>query len=220
MPCMPARRRAVELGATRGRTAVVNIGRELDDAIRNLGLSYAAIGRDVGMSGWQVARVARGEVANLTIVHASELAAAVGLELSVRSFPTGRPLRDVAHLAVLERLRRQLHPSLTWRTEVPDSIGGDLRAWDATISAVSWQAAVEAEIRLRDIQALDRRIALKRRDSSIELVILLVANTRHNRAILASHGDSLAASFPFPGRRALELLRAGAAPEASAIVVV
>lgn len=217
---MPARRRAVELGATRGRGAVVNLGRELDEAIRNLGLSYAAVGRDVGLSGWQVARVARGEVANLTVVTASELMAAVGLDLSVRAFPTGRPLRDVAHLALLGRLRRELHPGLIWRTEVPVASGRDLRAWDATITATAWQAAVEAEMRLRDIQALDRRIALKRRDSSIELVILLVANTRHNRAILASHGDSLAASFPFPGRRALELLRAGAAPEASSIVVI
>jgi hypothetical protein len=220
VPPMPPRRRAVELGATRGRAAVINIGRELDDAIRNLGLSYAAIGRDVGLSGWQVARVARGEVANLTIVQASELMAAVGLELSVRAFPTGRPLRDVGHLAILERLRRQLHRDLTWRTEVPVSTGGDLRAWDATISAARWLVAVEAEVRLRDIQALDRRIALKRRDSSIELVILLVANTRHNRMVLASLGDSLAGSFPFPGRRALELLRAGVAPEASAIVVL
>lgn len=220
MATMPARRRAVEVGATRGRAAVVNLGRELDGAIRSLGLSYAAVGRDIGLSGWQVARVARGEVANLKIVQASELMAAVGQELSVRAFPTGRPLRDVAHLAVLERLRRQLHPSLTWRTEVPVSTGGDLRAWDATISASRWLAAVEAEVRLGDFQALDRRIALKQRDSSIELVILLVANTRHNRAILASHGESLAASFPFPGRRALELLRAGAAPEASAIVVI
>ena len=217
---MPARRRAVELGAARGRAAVVNLGRELDEAIRNLGLSYAAIGRDVGLSGWQVARVARGEAPKLTVVQASELMAAVGLELSVRAYPTGRPLRDVAHLALLDRFRRSLHPSLTWRTEVPVSGHGDLRAWDATITAAAWQAAVEAEVRLRDIQALDRRIALKQRDASMEIVILLVSNTRHNRATLASIGASLAASFPFPGRRALELLRAGAAPEGNANVLL
>jgi hypothetical protein len=215
---MPARRRAVVLGAARGRAAVTSLGRELDDAIRNHGLSYAAVARDVGLSDSQVGRVARGLVPDLTIIRASELLAAVGLELSVRAFPTGRPLRDTAHLELLERLRARLHPSLGWRPESPVAGPGDLRAWDAVISASGWRIAVEAETRLRDVQALERRLELKQRDGNVDVVLLLVRDTRHNQSMLRSLGSALDGRFPLDGRRALELLGAGVNPGASAIV--
>jgi hypothetical protein len=75
----------------------------------------------------QVGRVARGLAPGLTIVQASELLASAGLELSVRADPTGRPLRDRAHLALLERLRLRIHPSLTWQREVPVTGPPDLQ---------------------------------------------------------------------------------------------
>jgi hypothetical protein len=217
---MPARRRAIDLGAARGRDAVASLARELDDAIRSHGLSHAAVGRDVGLSGSQVGRVARGLAPGLSIVRASELLAAVGLELSVRVYPTGRPLRDTGHLALLERLRCVLHQSLTWRTEVPVAGGGDLRAWDAMIGSVEWRIGVEAETRLHDIQAIERRIALKQRDGSVGVAMLLLANTRHNRTVVRSLGSALTASYPLPSRRALELLAAGVNPAANSIVLL
>ena len=208
------------MGAARGRTAVANVGRELDEAIQNLGLSYAAVGRDVGLSDSQVGRVARGLAPSLTIIQASELLAAVGLDLSVRAFPTGRPLRDHRHLALLERLHARIHSSLTWQTEVPVSGSGDLRAWDALIGGADWTQAVEAETRLKDVQALERRIALKLRDGAVDTVVLLVWNTRHNVTTLRSLGSALEAAFPMPGRRALELLSAGVNPGASTLIVL
>lgn len=196
------------------------VGRELNDAIRNQGLSYAAVGRDVGLSDVQVGRVARGLAPALTIRQASELLASVGQELSIRSYPTGRPLRDRAHLALLDRLRRCLHPSLTWRVEVPVTGPSDLRAWDAVISGSAWRRPVEAESRLGDFQALERRVTLKQRDGQMEHVILLVADTRHNRTMLRSLGTSLDSQFPLPGRRALELLAAGVDTGGSSIVLL
>lgn len=208
------------MGVARGRAAVANVGRELDEAIQNLGLSYTAVGRDVGLSDSQVGRVARGLSPSLTIVQASELLAAVGLDLSVRAYPTGRPLRDHRHLALLDRLRVRLHPSLTWRSEVPVAGSGDLRAWDALIGGVDWSQAVEAETRLRDVQALERRIALKLRDGAVDTVLLLIWNTRHNLTTLRSLGSALEAAFPMPGRRALELLAAGVNPGASTLILL
>ena len=196
------------------------VGRELGDGIQNQGLSYVAVGRDLGLSGVQVGRVARGLAPDLTIVQASELLASVGLELSVRAYPTGRPVRDRSHLALLERLRVCLHPSLAWRTEVPVTGPLDLRAWDAVIGGPGWRQAVEAETRLGDIQALERRIALKQRDGQIVQLVLLVANTRHNRTVLRSIEPSLDGQFPLPGRRAVELLRAGVNPGASSVVLL
>lgn len=196
------------------------MARELRDGIRNQGLSYAAVGRDVGLSGEQVSRVARGRAPELTIVQASELLASVGQELSVRAYPTGRPLRDVPQLQLLARLRGRVHPSLGWHAEVPVTGPPDLRAWDVVLSGQTWRRPVEAESRLGDFQALERRITLKQRDGHMEHVILLVAKTRHNRTALRSLGAAVLSQFPFPGERALELLAAGFAPEASTIVLL
>lgn len=217
---MPTRRRVIDAGAARGRAAVLNIGRELDAAIRGQGLSYAAVGRDIGLSDVQVSRVARGLAPSLTIVQASELLASVGQELSVRSFPTGQPLRDRGHLALLERLRARLHRTLGWRMEVPVMGSPDLRAWDAMILGTSWRRPVEAETRLGDVQALGRRLALKQRDGGEDVLVLLIADTRHNRIVLRSIGSLMVEQFPLPGRRALELLAAGVDPSQSSMILV
>jgi hypothetical protein len=217
---MPARRRVVELAAARGREAVLEIGRELDMAIQNLGLSYAAVGRDVGLSGPQVARVAHGQAPALTIVQASELMASVGLDLSIRSYPTGRPLRDSIQTTLLERFHARLHSSLGWRTEVPVGPAGDLRAWDAVITGEHWRMAVEAETRLRDWQALERRLALKLRDSTVDGILLVVWDTKGNRAALRALGAATHGTFPVAGKRALELLAAGANPGGSSLIVL
>jgi hypothetical protein len=103
---------------------------------------------------------------------------------------------------------------------VPLEIRGDLRAWDATISGEGWSVGVEAEMRPRDLQALRRRIALKQRDGEMPIVILLLADTRHNRALVREHADDLSDSFPLSGARALELLRAGASPTATPIILL
>jgi hypothetical protein len=46
------------------------------------------------------------------------------------------------------------------------------------------RTAIELEMRLRDVQALRRRIDLKRRDDPTERFVLLVADTRSNRLVL------------------------------------
>jgi len=217
---MSAKRRVVMLGEARGREAVRFVAREIDDSIRNLGLTYSAVGADVGLSGSQVSRIARGQSPDLSIAQATTLLASVGLDLSLRTFPAGRPLRDQAHLDLLERLRIRLHPSLTWRTEVPVAVAPDLRAWDAVIGGDSWQDGVEAEVRLRDAQALERRVALKQRDGAVDAVVLLVWDTRHNRDALDAIGAGLQAAFPLAGRAALERLAAGKNPGGNALILL
>jgi len=183
-------------------------------------LTYSAVGADVGLSGSQVSRIARGQSRDLSIAQATTLLASVGLDLSLRTFPTGRPLRDQAHLHLLERLRARLHPSLSWRTEVPVAAAPDLRAWDAVVGGDSWREGVEAEVRLRDAQALERRVALKQRDGSVDGVILLVWDTRHNREALDSVGAGLHVAFSIAGRTALERLAAGRNPGGNALILL
>lgn len=105
-------------------------------------------------------------------------------------------------------------------TEVPLPAAGDPRAWDCVLGLDPTETPVEAETRLRDLQALDRRCALKQRDGHADVVILLVSDTAHNRAVLAEHREDLRASFPLDTRQVMVALRAGRTPEANGIVVL
>jgi hypothetical protein len=140
---------------------------------------------------------------------------------------------------LLERLRAVISPTLSWRTEVPLPNPGDQRAWDAMIvgharsggptsdgpgtDAVgirSFRVGIEAETRPRDAQALQRRLALKRREGGVDHVIVLLAATRGNRAFLREAWPALAADFPVSARDVIKALAAAGDPAGSAIVVM
>jgi hypothetical protein len=149
--------------------------------------------------------------------------AVVGLDLSIRTYPAGDPIRDRAQLALLERFRQRLHPGLRWRTEVPLPIDGDLRAWDADIRGTDprrWRARIEAETLIGDGQALERKLALKLRDDPGGHLILLVADTRGNRRALAALSPGLASLLPHNTREILTSLGAGREPAGNGIVVM
>jgi hypothetical protein len=157
---------------------------------------------------------------NVTVRQLTTACAAVGLKFAGRPYLDGDPVRDAGHARLLERLHAEVPTRAPWRTEVPISNGGDARAWDAQLTLGGVVIAIEAEMRLADIQALDRRIALKRRDSGVDLVILLVADTVGNRRALGAHRESLRASFPLDTRAVLAALRDGRPPTSSGIVVL
>jgi hypothetical protein len=106
------------------------------------------------------------------------------------------------------------------RTEVPLPIQGDLRAWDQMILGAGEPIGVEAETRLTDTQAVERKIALKMRDGGIGRVLLVVSSTRGNRLALREAGIAFHTSFPIPGRVALRALEEGRDPGGSAVILV
>jgi hypothetical protein len=165
-------------------------------------------------------RIESGKVPDVGVVRLGSMLSVVGLELSMRAFPGGSPLRDAGHAALLMKVRASLHPDLGWSIEVPLPHPGDRRAWDALIRGRDWRYGVEAETHPTDGQALARRLELKSRDGDVDGVILVLPATRHTRAFLHAAGDLLAPVFPVPGRRCLELLRAGVDPGGGAIVVL
>jgi transcriptional regulator with XRE-family HTH domain len=193
---------------------------ELRDVRIATGLSQAALGSALGVSHAKVGRIERAEHLGASLVDLARLSSVLGMDLSVRVFPAGDPLRDAAQLALLEQLRRRLHPSLTLRTEVPLPIAGDRRAWDAMVRGLGWRLAVEAETRLRDAQATARRIALKARDGAVDQVVLVLADTRRNREALKVARESLREAFPLDSRAMLAALGAGMDPGAGGIVVL
>jgi transcriptional regulator with XRE-family HTH domain len=215
-----ARERKLERGRRRARAALVSTGGELHEARLGAALTQTDVGDAVGISHAEVSRIERGIALRVPYETLAMLAAVLGMDLSLRTFPAGDPIRDVAQLALLARLRGLLPAGLGWRTEVPLAIPGDQRAWDAVIEGRGWRVPVEAETRLRDVQALSRRLGLKRRDDRQEVVILLVADTRHNRRVLRLAGPDLTAAFPTPGRAVLEALLKGETPRANGILLL
>jgi len=217
---MAPKERAVDRGSRRGRQITAELGRELRGARLSSGLTQGVVGRPCGMSASYVGKIERGEARSVSIVRYARLCSVLGLDLTVKAYPAGDPLRDAGHVALLGRLRARIHPSWTWRTEVPMPLSGDLRAWDALMSGFGTRIGVEAESRPRDFQAVDRRLALKKRDGAVDHVLLLLADTRANRTLMRDLGDALRANYPIDGRAALAALAAGRDPGGSAIVIL
>lgn len=217
---MGSRKRAIDIGTARGRAITATVLSELQNARLDRGLGGTDIARAVGLSPAQYSRIERGLTASVSIQQASILLAAVGLELSVRAYPRGEPLRDAAHVALLERFRVRIHRRLRFRTEVPFPSPDDRRAWDALVSDANWRNGVEAETRPRDRQALERRLALKLRDGDVTSMSLLLLDSRHNRDFVRANREVLLERFPVPGRRALELLGAGVDPAGNSLILL
>lgn len=195
------------------------MGDEFREARIAAGLSQREVGVAVGRSHTEIGRIERGVVAGVPYELLVVIAAALGLDLPLRAFPNGDPVRDAAQLALLARWRKLLPPTLRHRTEVPLGIPGDHRAWDEVVVGPGWSLPVEAETRLRDTQALRRRLALKCRDADVDRMILVVADTRHNRHVLRLSAADFAEAFPVRTRDALQALRGGTRPAGSAIVI-
>jgi hypothetical protein len=178
------------------------------------------VGAAAGVSRTTAWRIEQGTATEVSLSSFGRVAAAVGLDASLRLFPAGDPIRDAAHVALLGRLRARINSSLRWRTEVPLPIAGDRRAWDATIAGLGFVIGVEAETRIRDLQAVSRRVNLKQKDGGLDHVILLVSETRANRDALRLGEADLREAFPVSQRDCLRALREGRDPGGSAIMVL
>lgn len=189
---MPTVDRLLQRGAQRGARALRTIGEEYRDKRVAVGVSQAEVARAMGVSRSTYTRIEGGDAVGLSIIRASQAAAVLGLDLAVRVYPGGSPLREKASLERLSRFLVHVASPLTCATEVPlptRSYGvPEQRAWDALITGAGKPTGVELEMRLRDAQALERRLALKRKDDPVRFV-LLVANTRSNREVLREYPD-------------------------------
>jgi len=218
---MGATEHALTTGTRRATLIRNDIGLEIRRARLAHGLCQDLVAKSARVSRSQLSRIERGEAPRVSILALARLVAVLGLELSVRAYPVGQPIRDAAHRALLDRLQARVGPFATWRYERPIGGPGDLRAWDAAIELGGCHIGVEAETRVGDIQALQRRIQLKLRDDPSEAVaILLLAATRHNRSVVRSNWAALRSDFPVDGSAALDALTAGEHLGGNAIVML
>lgn len=222
---MAAIERVVDRATLAAVQALRTISREVRMARLAHGLSQAAVARGAGMSQSQLSRFERGVGAPPEVDRIARLCAVVGLELSLRVHPAGPPLRDAAHVALLGRLRQTASADFRWSNEVPLPIVGDRRAWDSVGRAghagrALIEVFLDAETRLFDAQAVIRRVTLKKRDTGNVRVVLLVRDSRGNRAAAHAARDLIREAFPVPGDVALAALQEGRDPGGDAFLML
>jgi transcriptional regulator with XRE-family HTH domain len=116
---VPSVDRPVHRGTRRGLRSLQQIGEETRDARIQAAMSQAVLGKAVGLSQPQISRMERAQLRNLSVLDASRTASVLGLDLVVRLYPGGTPLRDAAQADRLRRILKHVRAPLTYRIDVP-----------------------------------------------------------------------------------------------------
>jgi len=194
----------------------LELGGGIRQARRAAGLTQTVVARRGKLSQATVSRIERGATA-ASVDDLAALASVVGLDLVVKLYPGGSPVRDAAHVRIMSRLKALLPAAMRLAAEVPIPIPGDQRAVDAMVVDPPLRVGFELESRLLDAQGLARRVALKQRDARLARMVLVVPDTPANRAAAASGQATLDAGFPVGHRATLAALRAGELPKRNGI---
>lgn len=218
---MAVRQGPIELGNDDARMAASGIGTELRSARIALGMSQPEAAKAAGISSSQLSRLERGDNQEPSLRAICRVGRVLGLSLWARLYPAGSPVRDAGQQRVLDRFLAMPAAPITTDREVVLPITGDLRAWDASLSDSVAVAFVDAESRLGDVQALERRLQLKLRDDPrSRTLILVVARSRHNAEVLAGQREALRSLLPLDGPAIAKALREGRLPPASGLIVI
>ena len=212
-PAARARRRAVaQLDELVGDLRATRIA---------LGLSQHSVAAAAGISRASLSRLERTQLDRLPLPDLAAIAAVLGLDLRIGAWPAGDPLRDGVQVRLLDALRRRLHSSLGWRTEVPLPGAGERRAWDAVITANEGSVGVEGISRFGAADATIRRVNLKLADDArIARAILVVNDTVRNRAALRAALATVRADFPLQTREVVAELESGRLPALGGVVLL
>jgi transcriptional regulator with XRE-family HTH domain len=185
---VPAANRTIDRGTRLGWRALVAIGAEFETARRSIGVSQEHVAAASRVSRPRYSKIENGKMSTLQVVEVARIASVLGLEPSIRLFPGGLPIRDAGQARRLTAFLAHVAAPLKAQTEVPLPAlpeHRELRAWDAVLVGSGARTAIELEMRLHDAQAVERRVGLKRRDDPAEHFLLLIADTRTNRRVLA-----------------------------------
>jgi hypothetical protein len=160
---------------------------ELRNARLAAALSLDQLAREVGWSATAVGRFDSGKRDDVGVIELSEVASVLGYEVSVGLHPIGDPVRDKGQLACGHRFDALLHDRwrVTDETLLPGA--GEQRAWDKLLELVDatprCMVGVDIESRVWDVQAIVRRTRLRERDGQVDHILIVLADTAHNRLI-------------------------------------
>ena len=207
------------LGLQQADAVMASIRREIRTLRIAANLSQAHLSQAAGISRTYLCRLELGQVQSIDVRVACVLFALLGQRLTVKGWPVGEPVRDAGQLRLLDRFDTRVPPLWRRRREAVMPIPGDLRAWDERLDGPT-SIGVEAETRPNDLQAVERSMSAKKRDSGVERMALLVSATERNLALVRSHLPSLRHTFPLNTRAFMAAIRDGRDPGADALVLL
>jgi transcriptional regulator with XRE-family HTH domain len=218
---MSSRERTRDRARRLAREAVDGVIAELRSRRLQLGLSQSVVAAAAGISQPALSRIERRKVASPAASDIFAIAAVLGLDVRLNVYEGGEPIHDHAQVRLLPAFRQRIHALLGWLTEVPLPIAGDRRAWDAVAIAPDGWTAIEAISRFGAADATVRPIRQKQRDDPrVRRVLVVIADTKRNRAAVDAARALLVTEFPLRGRDALRDLRAGRTPPADGIILL
>jgi transcriptional regulator with XRE-family HTH domain len=184
---------------------------QLRDARIVAGLSQSECARQLGLSQSYLSKLEANRVDDVSVARIAAIASLFGLEPSLTLHVAGVPLRDKGHEALLQRFFARLSPAWTVTREASFPTLGDPRWWDALLrrGTHSYLIGVEAETRLRDMQALVRRIHGRASDGGADHVLVVLSDTALNRSLAADLRVALGDTFSTSPRAIMRALAAG-----------
>jgi transcriptional regulator with XRE-family HTH domain len=195
-------------------------GEELRRARRAAGLTLQEVADVIRAGRSTVLRVERAQDPGVHVGLLARHAAAVGMRLRISAFPEGSPLHDAGQLELIRRFRLRIGAVGRWEIEVPLPIPGDRRAIDAVLTLPAGRVGLEFVTRMTDAQAQIRSATLKRRDASLDRMVLVVQATTANRRALRAMLPAVEEALPVATRTILHDLERGRMPAYDGIVLL
>lgn len=184
------------------------------------GIGLPATARELGCSPSQLWRVLAGQVEGVTVTRLSEIGAVLGLEISLGLHPVGDAIRDQGQQGLIGRFRAVLAPAWRVAAEMPLPGADELRAWDLLLRLGGYRVGVEAEIRIRDVQWLVRRIRQRERDGRVDAILIVLSDSAINRRLVAELREALGEPYATSPRAILAALRVGRPLSGPGVVLI
>jgi transcriptional regulator with XRE-family HTH domain len=194
---------------------------ELRVARQNAGVSQRALAAELGWTQSEVNRLEQFRFMTVPIPRLCEIGAVLGLDLGAGWHPVGDAVRDKGHQAARRRFALNIaSPPYVLTHEAPFPNLGDLRSWDMLLRLDDQRVGVELETRMRDVQACVRRIRARQRSGGVDVIILVLADTAHNRRMIDELREALGPSFATSPSAITAALKAGKPVPGSGVVLV
>jgi len=103
---------------------------------------------------------------------------------------------------------------------VPLPMAGERRAWDLLLRIPLQLVGVEAETKIRDVQAFVRRIREREREGGADVIVVVLSESAHNRRVLSQLLEALGPRYSTPPRSVLRALREGRPLAGGGVVIV
>jgi transcriptional regulator with XRE-family HTH domain len=214
---MPTNRTAVATGDRELRRASSRFGDDFREIRRRAGVSQADVARAIGVDRSVICRLERGDTDITSLVRA-RAAAVLGAEFRFGLYAEGPALiRDAAQAAIVERLLSMRHRR--WRATLEAPVPGPgRRSSDARLEHGEDVVLTEVESRVGVLESIvrechDKRRAVAEAEPGRRVhVVLVLPPTRHHRALVRAHPETIRVAFPIASGRLAEALSSQSGP--------